>query len=133
MIYLDSCAVAKLVLIEPESAALAEYLDRTTGSLVSSELTEVELHRALIKNEAGQEAHHRADDLLTDITMLPLSPVIATAARLPGKALRSLDALHLATAQRLRKALTGFITYDKRLAEAVRAVNMPVNAPGQIL
>ena len=52
------------------------------------------------------------------------------AAVLPGKHLRSLDALHLATARMLGQTLTQFITYDKRLARAARDAGLPVVTPG---
>jgi predicted nucleic acid-binding protein len=55
--------------------------------------------------------------------------VLDTAAELPGPMLRSLDAIHLATAEDLRTVLTWFVAYDKRLLEAARERGFPVIAP----
>jgi predicted nucleic acid-binding protein len=56
-------------------------------------------------------------------------PVLDTAAALPGPSLRSLDAIHLATAEALLPALTWFVAYDKRLADAARGRGLPMVAP----
>ncbi|MGH3713128.1 MAG: type II toxin-antitoxin system VapC family toxin [Micromonosporaceae bacterium] len=129
MIYLDACALIKLLIPEPESVALADYLAVVPEPLVTSELSTVELHRALTRLEAGDELHDAADAVLGDLLRLPLGPAVSSAARLPGRHLRSLDALHLATARELAGPLTELITYDKRLAEHAAAAGVTVTAP----
>ncbi|MEO6083636.1 MAG: type II toxin-antitoxin system VapC family toxin [Umezawaea sp.] len=131
MIYLDSCALIKLVLDEPESEALEEHLAEHSETLqISSELATVEVLRALIRIEVGVEVKSDAEALLKDFARLPLRSSIPHAAALPGKHLRSLDALHLASAQMLGRSLTQFITYDKRLTRAALDAGLPVVAPG---
>lgn len=129
MIYLDACALIKLLVPEPESVALADYLADVPESLATSELSTVEVHRALTRLETGPELHDLADTVLAGFLLLPLSPVVAIAARLPGQHLRSLDALHLATAQELAQPLTELVTYDKRLAERAQSHGITVTAP----
>lgn len=131
MIYLDSCALIKLVLEEPESEALEEHLAEHGGTVqVSSEIATVEVLRALVRIEVEAEVKSEAEALLKDYARLPVKSSIPHAAALPGKHLRSLDALHLATAQMLGRTLTQFITYDKRLAQAAQDAGLPVVAPG---
>jgi uncharacterized protein len=131
LIYLDSCALIKLVIDEPESEALEEHLVEHSETLqISSELATVEVLRALIRIEVGVEVTSDAEALLKDFARLPLRSSIPHAAALPGKHLRSLDALHLASAQMLGRSLTQFITYDKRLARAALDAGLPVVAPG---
>lgn len=129
MIYLDSSAILKLVVPEPESAALFRFLDDHDTALTSSELATVEVHRALdrIGRQEGHEQHGVADTVLQGLEQLPLAPVIVAAARLPGS-LRSLDALHLATALRL-PSLAALVTYDRRLADHAVAAGVPVEMP----
>ncbi|WP_086826710.1 type II toxin-antitoxin system VapC family toxin [Allokutzneria sp. NRRL B-24872] len=129
MIYLDACALIKLVLVEDGSVALAEHLQVFTEPLATSELSEVEIHRALIRLEADEDQHMLADQILAGFIRFPLGVIVAEARRLPGQHLRSLDALHLATAIELAQPLTEFITYDKRLAEHARAAGLPVASP----
>ncbi|MGH8905574.1 MAG: type II toxin-antitoxin system VapC family toxin [Egibacteraceae bacterium] len=129
MIYLDSCALVKLLRAEPESAALADHLAATDAPLVSSELAQVEIHRTLIRVGADEQDHRLVEELLDSIEQLPLEPALRMAARLPGPSLRSLDALHLATARRLGVALTEFLTYDTRLAAAATDAGLLVTAP----
>ncbi|MGH3728452.1 MAG: hypothetical protein ACRDTU_06830 [Micromonosporaceae bacterium] len=69
------------------------------------------------------------DSLLTDSLRLPLGPVVGAASRLAGERLRSMDALHLATAQQLAQPLTELITYDERLASHAAAAGLTVTAP----
>lgn len=128
MIYLDSCALIKLIIPEPLSDDLLRYLDTRTEPLVSSELAVVEVHRALTRIEADAPARDLADQLLDHITRLPLAPVVKAAADLPGRYLRSLDALHLATA--LQVPTTRFVSYDRRLNEAAELAGLTVRAPG---
>ena len=129
MIYLDSCALLKLVVPESESVALAAFL-RTSGKpLATSELTTVEIHRALTRIESDETVRRKAESLFARLLRLPLTPVIARAAALPGQHLRSLDALHLATAELLVQPLVAFVTYDTRLAKAATDLGLPVHAP----
>jgi uncharacterized protein len=133
LIYLDSCALAKLVITEPESAALRAHLaDQTRGGVISfaSELAKLEVRRMLIRRDEAQDRHMYADKVLEDYAKLPIAPVIPAAARLPYKHLKSLDALHLATATSLGKALTQFITYDRQLGKFAEEAGLPVFAPG---
>ncbi|HEX4701598.1 MAG TPA: type II toxin-antitoxin system VapC family toxin [Pseudonocardiaceae bacterium] len=133
MIYLDSCALLKLVITEPESAALREYMAEQSQSGVvgfASELAHVEVRRALIRREATQDRHVYADKVLGDYAKLPIAPAIPAASRLPHQHLASLDALHLATAASLGHALTQFITYDKQLSKFAEEAGLPVFAPG---
>ncbi|MCS7476530.1 type II toxin-antitoxin system VapC family toxin [Umezawaea endophytica] len=130
MIYLDSCALVKLVQAEEHSGALATHVGLSSEMLFSSELAQVEIGRTLTRHGAGKAAHDKAAALLEKITKLPINVTIPRAATLPGKHLRSLDALHLASAQMLTPTLTQFITYDKRLAQAAHDAGLPVVTPG---
>lgn len=129
MIYLDSSALVKLVREEPESATLQAWLDaRSESILCSSALCRVEVPRAVA--ELGDDARSRAHDVLDDLVQLPLTEQILDAAgSLPGR-LRSLDAIHLAAALRLRANLTAVVGYDRRLLDPAAAAGLPVTSPG---
>lgn len=129
MIYFDTSALVKLVVKEPESAALATWLDghipRRKGS---SMLCRVELPRAV--RHGGDLAYLRAQMILGDLMQLPLTPELLDAAgSLPGP-LRSLDAIHLATALRLRGELYALVAYDRRLLDAAELAGLPTASPG---
>jgi uncharacterized protein len=134
MIYLDTCAVAKLARRERETEELFDWLDRHGDeSLVSSVLLEVELERALRRVEPA--ALSRIPRLLSGISRVEITATIrATAGAYQDPLLRSLDAIHLATAQTVaesaEKELSAFLTYDKRLIAAARGVGMHVEHPG---
>ena len=75
----------------------------------------------------------RADLLLTRIGRIGMTTsLVESASRLPGRSLRSLDAIHLATALALRENLDIFVTYDKRLATVAEVHLLPVAAPGVV-
>lgn len=129
MIYLDSSAIVKLILEQAESSALTGYLAVAAPPLISSELARVEVHRTLLREGEPAATHTRAVKLLAPIARLPLASVIDNAAQLPGPTLRSLDALHLATAQHLGRALTALVTYDHRLKDAADQAGLPTASP----
>jgi predicted nucleic acid-binding protein len=129
MIYLDTSAAAKLVQPETESAALAVFLtERIAMPLVSSTLLYPELIRAV--NRHNPQLAARATALLQRIMTVPLAwDIVTNAATIGGPTLRTLDALHLATAATLSSELHAFITYDKRLADAATAIGLAIQTP----
>ena len=129
MIYLDSAAVVKLAHAEPGSAALRRWLDeRAETGWISSVLTEIESFRALARH--APEAASRLPAVLDLIDLIPLDPPIRILAQTARPAtVRSLDAIHLGTALHARQTLTSFVTYDKRLLDAVIAAGLPADSP----
>ena len=133
MIYLDSSALIKLVLPEPESAALEAHLAHSDGQLVSSQLAITEVHRVLMRIDAPEADRAAANELLDDLALLPVDDaVLRAAAALPGRHMRSLDALHVATAHGIAAHIEAVITYDKRMAESCADLNLPVRRPGTV-
>lgn len=129
MIYLDTSAAAKLVVAEPESAALVEWLtERESEVLMSSALLRVELHRALRRIEAEESVRNQAEQLLDGLHLHSVDAVLHGAAGLDGQHLRSLDALHLATALNATPAPT-FVTYDTRLRQLAEQAGLTAAAP----
>ena len=129
MIYLDTSAFVKLVREERETPDLEAFLrQRSPTTLVSSALLVVETRRAVLRQAPDLLA--RADLLLTRIDQVGVTrAVLEAASRLPDPALRSLDALHLATALQLHRDLEALVTYDSRLAAAAGRLELPVATP----
>lgn len=125
--YIDTSAFIKLVRSEPESHALRAEL--TTGeSLVSSALLLVEGRRAA--SRYGSVALVRARAALNAVTLLPIDDAtLEAAAELGPPDLRSLDALHLASALSLGPDLGRLYCYDERLATAARELGLDVLGP----
>lgn len=133
MIYLDTSALVKLIRSETESDQLGDWLDdHTEIPWITSSLAEAELPRAI--RSAAPEGLPAVPSILARLDRFEIDAVIrATAATYQEPSLRSLDAIHLATAQVASSAapLTALITYDTRLAEAAEALGMTVVAPGK--
>ncbi|MEY9966730.1 putative nucleic acid-binding protein [Streptacidiphilus sp. MAP12-16] len=129
MIYLDSAAVVKLVHAESESQELRDWLDeRADTGWTSSVLVEIESFRALARY--APQAVARLHPVLDLIDLVDLDPSIRILAQTAKPAtVRSLDAIHLGTALRIRARLTSFVTYDKRLADAATAAGLTVDMP----
>lgn len=125
--YLDSSAIVKLAVQEPESAALRLYL-RGRAPFVTSALARTEVARALLP--LGPAVVQRGQEVLARVELVRISDRVLTAAGglLPA-ALRSLDAIHLATAQQLGSDLARVVTYDERMAAAAEALGWAVAAP----
>jgi predicted nucleic acid-binding protein len=127
-VYLDSSALVKLVVLEPESAALRAFLKGHAARL-SSGLVEVEVPRALRRAGYGAAEQRRAVELLARIALVDVDRAILRAAAIAPTSLRSLDAIHLATAMSLGQDLAGIVTYDQRLAAAAIGADVEVWAP----
>ncbi len=127
VVYLDSSALVKLVVMESESSALAGHL-RGRPDRASCALARVEVIRAVRAH--GQHAINRARQLLQRISLVRLDDMLLDEAAALNRAdLRSLDAIHLAAARALGEGLAEIITYDRRLADAADHLGLPVIAP----
>ncbi len=126
--YVDSSAMLKLAFTEPESVQLREWLTQDQPVLVGSDLVRTETIRAVRRTFPEQ-----LDRALTTLGLLNLLRVTPTAFRrasdLGPESLRSLDALHLASALELGEDLEGMITYDSRLTVACARHGVRVVAP----
>jgi len=126
VLYLDTSAVVKLLIDEKESLALRAHLG--DHDWASSALVRTELVRSLFRVDPSFVP--RALDLLAQSSLLAIDThVLDTAARLSPPSLRSLDAIHLASALQLRDELTAFVAYDDRLLAAASGLGMPVASP----
>jgi predicted nucleic acid-binding protein len=129
LVYLDSSALVKLVVVEPESSALLRALAAWPDRL-SSALAVTELPRALRRAGFGAAERRRARTILARIALVEVDRrILATAAALQPPGLRSLDAIHLATALAIREDLTALVTYDRQLAAAAARAEVEVVAP----
>jgi predicted nucleic acid-binding protein len=125
--YIDSSALVKLIVREPETDALRRYLT-SAGPLASSILATVEVSRAVAR--AIPESTAAMVDVFEAVNVLAFDARIAArAAALRPASLRTLDAIHLATALELAGDLSAFVSYDDRLSAAARDLGLPVVAP----
>ena len=125
--YLDSSAIVKLAVREPETDALRRYL-RRRRTLVTSALARTEVLRALLPG--GQAAVDSGRQALARIDLIRVNEQVLNGAGvlLPIE-LRSLDAIHLATAGRVGRDLGELVTYDEKMALAARAAGYRVTSP----
>ncbi len=126
MLYLDTSATAKLLVTEPESTALVDFLRAAGTPLVTSRVGIVELRRVGRRVEAGAD---RADALAASFVVVELDATIERQAIELDPGLRSLDAIHLATAVVAADSIDGFVCYDLRLRAAAEALGLAVLAP----
>lgn len=126
-VYLDASAAVKLVVSEPESATLRRFVAGQVTH-VSSRTLAVELIRAVAR--ASPASLDQAGSLLAVMEFVELDETIAEwAAGLEPVGLRSLDAIHLASALALGDELDAFVTYDAHQADAARSLGLTVAAP----
>jgi uncharacterized protein len=128
LVYLDASAFVKLVIPEPETAALVKALIPETV-LVASEILEVEALRAT-RRATGEDGATAARIQLAGVRLLPLTDQIRNrAGELDPPMLRSLDAIHIATALDLGERLACIYAYDVRMATAASDAGLRVYAP----
>jgi predicted nucleic acid-binding protein len=127
-VYLDTSAASKLVVRETETPALRRWIRNRTDEVVSSDIMRTELTRATRRVAPGALAQARA--VLESVTLIDVSSsILERAALLEPLAMRSLDAIHLATAVDLGDDIDVIVTYDHRLSEAARTLGFVVAAP----
>ncbi|MDP3973180.1 MAG: type II toxin-antitoxin system VapC family toxin [Candidatus Nanopelagicales bacterium] len=128
-VYLDASALVKLVFAEAESDALRQAL-RGVVAPVTSALSEVELMR--VAHRGSTEHVTASRRVLSSVNVMSIGPVVIRAAGnlLPGTSLRSLDAIHLATAT-VTPGLAAVITYDVRMIDAAAQLGLAWSTPGR--
>lgn len=124
--YFDSSAILKLSKEEPESLALLDYLEQGSIEVSTSVIGDVEVTRNLRRHDLD-DAHATTGFYLMALD----SDVLRRAAELDGRMLRSLDAIHIATALAIGDRDLQFVTYDDRQAGAARAAGLNVIQPGR--
>lgn len=128
-VYLDTSALVKLAVPETESAPLRAFLEEVPRR-VTSVIAQIESLRAVRKRALGPAAEGQMEAVWRGLTWIVLSAEVRRAAgQLGPPELRSLDAIHLASALEIGPDLGGMITYDARLAAAARAAGITVWAP----
>lgn len=126
--YLDTSALAKLVVAEAETEALRTWLTEPDRMAVTADLTRTELMRFVRRHVAERTVLARL--VLDTVGLIAVTPATFDAAgRLEPVGLRSLDAVHLAAALELGDDLEGLVTYDRRLAAAAQANGVAVVTP----
>ncbi len=129
--YIDTSALVKLVVAEAETEELLAWIAETQPVLVAGDLARTELLRAV--RRAAPDRVLRARVVLDSITLLAITTALFEAAgRLGPSDLRTLDALHVASALALGDDLVAVVTYDRRLADAAAMNGMPVVAPATV-
>ena len=130
-LYLDSSALVKLVQREAESEALRRYLrSHPSDERVASDLARVEVVRSVLAGGPAAVAHARRQLARVHLVALDRDVLDRAATLAPGSLLRSLDAIHLATAQLLGADLRAVLTYDVRMTAVAAGLSLPVASPG---
>lgn len=131
MIYLDSSAIMKLVREEDETPGLIAWLQGSPeAAVLTSELGRIEVLRAA--RRAAGSALAEAQAVVADLDLIPLGRGVQDiACDIGDPRLRTLDALHLASAILVRGVLTAFVAYDHRLVSAAQSVGLPTITPGR--
>ena len=124
--YLDASALVKLIAVEPETVALRRELSRWPRR-VTSLLARVEVTRTA--DRIGGQAPALAPGVMSRLQLLAIDPVVPAAAQIGGTTLRSLDAIHLATALGIAHELGALITYDLRMIAEGEALGLPILSP----
>jgi len=130
VIYLDTSAMVKMVTAEPESGELIRWLNGHSDEvLATSAIGHIELIRAARRLGAAATAAAQRVASMTD-TLVLTDTIAAAATTIGAVELRTLDAIHLATADLHRSRLSAFCVYDHRLLAAARVAQLPTVAPG---
>lgn len=130
-LYVDTSAALKQVREEPETSAYLAFLaDRLTEgvALTSSLLLDVELARFAVREGLDIEEH--VAPVLASYARRHISTRVIQSAASIQVHVRSLDAIHLATAAALGTDLVAVVTYDRQMHRAARALGLPVVSPG---
>ena len=127
-LYLDSSAFVKLAVEEPDTVALRRYVAGSPGRRVSSALLRTEALRAV--RHLGAEALATIRESLRRIDLIGIDDrILESAGMLEPRVLRTLDAIHLATAVAVGDDLDAIVTYDERMADGARLLGLSTATP----
>ncbi len=129
--YLDSSAIVKFAVAEPESEALQAWREQlaTDAVLMTCELAVAEVLRAVRRVDGDVTVALAHLDAVEQLTMD--RDLMLAAGGVPPAGIRTLDAIHLAAAQAVGDDLAGLVTYDDRMTTAAQAVGLTTLAPGR--
>ncbi len=128
VLYLDASAIVKLVVRESETDALMGYVSET--ELITSEIATIEVPRAAHLKTGAEMVMGHAEELLLRFYIVALDDaLLKSAARTRPPELRTLDAIHLASAIRIRDHIDAVVAYDHRLERAAKHSGLRVAAP----
>jgi predicted nucleic acid-binding protein len=128
LIYADSSALVKLIIDEPETRALELHLAESPSVLVTSRLACVEVSRATALANPSQEVQQEVDRLMSSCTLVDITTQLLSSARkLTSASVRTLDAIHLASA--LRVEADALLAYDQRLLDAANEHLLAIVSP----
>lgn len=127
VVYLDSSAIVKLIIPEVGSEALRAWLaDRPLRA--TSAIARTEVLRAVRPEGSVAITAARAIFLAVDQVSIGES-ILEAAVLLPPTTLRTLDAIHLATAVSIGEDLAAVVTYDRRMIEGATSLGLPTASP----
>ena len=127
--YADTSAVIKLLIDQPQTSAMSAFYDEHEDwEWTGSTLLRVEVARAVTRVQPALLPEAR--ELLEFFSFIPINDDVVERAMIePDRSLRSLDAIHLATARKLAGDLAGLVSYDERLLSAAADAGLPVVSP----
>ncbi|TQL66742.1 hypothetical protein FB381_0607 [Nocardioides albertanoniae] len=137
LVYVDTSAVLKLLIDEPESDALEGHLNEIVdndGRVISSELLDVELTRVALRSGI---ARADVDAIVQEVHLMRILPEVIAEAKDLTQSLKSLDAIHVGTASLLMEdaegdeAIEQLVTYDRQMASAAEELGLEVVSPGR--
>ncbi|HEY5112251.1 MAG TPA: type II toxin-antitoxin system VapC family toxin [Acidimicrobiales bacterium] len=129
-LYFDSSAIVKVIQLETESPSLFEFLElHSEDQVVTSALARVEVARSLYGADQNCFALMKRHFSRMMTIAIDAEILERAASMLPGARLRSLDAIHLASAMAVGDGLRSVVTYDARMLDAARVVGLRVSSP----
>ncbi|MDA3629418.1 type II toxin-antitoxin system VapC family toxin [Saccharopolyspora oryzae] len=129
MIYFDSSALIKLIAPEPESKALSQWVrERWEHPRVTSALSKVDVLRTF--REIGPHAVDLASIIISKIDHLPVKQDVLDAASELQAGVGPVDAIHLASACKIKDGLVAYLSYDPALLAAAEEAGLATASPG---
>jgi uncharacterized protein len=117
------------VIDEPESSVLQRHLERSPSVIATSRLALVEVGRAVRVANPADAAQEEVDRLLSSCLLIAVgAELLRGARRIASASVRTLDAIHIASA--LRIEADEVVAYDRRLLDAARDHRLGAVAPG---
>jgi predicted nucleic acid-binding protein len=128
LIYLDPSALVTLPSGRRYAEELRAFLSKTAGTPMAT--STVDSSRPVRTLDRVGSYPTPMADLVRDVSEIPVTEEIRDAAALLPGGCRTLEAIHVASAQELGESLTVLISYDRRMLEVSEAVGLTTAAPG---
>lgn len=129
ILYLDASAIITKVTKRKNIRALNEYIQQNSSAVLATNV--IGFVETIRKSDEYGDYPNLMRELSEQYTKIPITARICDSAAYLPRGLKSMDAIHVASAMELQRELLALVTYDEQMARIAHRIGLPVAMPGK--